>query len=502
MRPVAGFVDFVQRVLGVTLTPGQRVAALVFFDGWEPGQFEGSDRDIARQLFGPIDAIPTGARGVVLLLKGARIGGSYVFAGLYSLWRALVADLSTLAPGEQATALVVAPDLRLARQVLRYALGAARSVPSIASLIESETSDAFVLRRPDGRAVAVEVLPATRGGSALRGRSLVSAVLSEAAFFRDESAVINDQELFRACSPRVLSGGLLVVETTPWAEQGLAYDLFTANWGSPTTCVVAHAPTLLMRTDAQTAANVAREEERDPENARREFGAEFMTGGAGLFFDGSSITLADDPDLLPCHQGYGRHVGIGGDVGLVRDSSAIVSVQLVGSIYCVAEALEFRPERGSPLKLSKVVADFCELAGRHGACGIVVDQHALEPAKEHLPAGFQLWLGPSGQTGKAETYLQAKKLLNEGRVRIPAQYRRLITQLRAIMSRPTPGGGLSITSPRRSGHGDLVSAFVHALWVSSLSVDCGAEEADRFNRQPIRERGPWDGVGSGYERVW
>jgi hypothetical protein len=34
------------------------------------------------------------------------------------------------------------------------------------------------------------------------------------------------------------------------------------------------------------------------------------------------------------------------------------------------------------------------------------------------------------------------------------------------VSKPTPGGGLSITSPRRAGtgHGDLVSALVLALY--------------------------------------
>jgi hypothetical protein len=72
---------------------------------------------------------------VLLLVKGARIGASYIVAALDSLYRALTANLSTLAPGEQATALVVAPDLRLARQVLRYALGAAQGVASIAALV-------------------------------------------------------------------------------------------------------------------------------------------------------------------------------------------------------------------------------------------------------------------------------------------------------------------------------------------------------------------------------
>jgi hypothetical protein len=127
------FVDFCERVLRVELTLGQRVLARVAFDGVEPAQLEGAERAKAAELLGPVEVVPPPARLVLAIVKGARIGGSYVFGGLHSLWRALTADLSTLAPGELAVALIVAPDLRLARQVLRYSLGAAESVPSDSS---------------------------------------------------------------------------------------------------------------------------------------------------------------------------------------------------------------------------------------------------------------------------------------------------------------------------------------------------------------------------------
>ena len=46
---------------------------------------------------------------------------------------------------------------------------------------------------------------------------------------------------------------------------------------------------------------------------------------------------------------------------------------------------------------------------------------------------------------------------------------RLEAQLRAVVSRPMPGGGYRITSPRRpdGSHGDLVSAVVLATWAAS-----------------------------------
>lgn len=276
------FVQFAQEVLGIQLTRAQRVLALVAFDGLDPIQLDAADREMAETLFGPCDDVPPSARLTLAIVKGARIGGSYIFGGIYSLWRALTADLHTLAPGERATALIVAPDLRLARQVLRYALGAAENHPDIAELIEAKTQDSFAIRRDDGQVVTIECLPATRAGSAVRGRSLMSAVLSEAAFFRDESAAVNDADVFRALSPRIMPGGMVVMESTPWVEAGQLYDEFTRNWGEPRAAIAALCPTLVMRDDARTAMIVAAETERDPDNAEREFGASFIGGGSGL----------------------------------------------------------------------------------------------------------------------------------------------------------------------------------------------------------------------------
>src|SRR5262245_49784831 len=97
------FVAFVEQVLGVRLTPAQAVLSLVAFDGVEPGDLVGDERELALRLFGPVDSIPPEARAVLVAVCGARSGKSYLLGALYSLWRTLTADLSTLAPGEQAS---------------------------------------------------------------------------------------------------------------------------------------------------------------------------------------------------------------------------------------------------------------------------------------------------------------------------------------------------------------------------------------------------------------
>jgi hypothetical protein len=477
------FTQFCATVLGVTLTPAQRVLCAVAFDGVEPVSLKGADREIARKLFGDVDQIPPEARHVLVAVCGARGGKTYLCA-LRLLYLALTVPLDTLAPGELAVGVIVAPDLRLARQALRYALGAARACKAIAARIESDSADGFVLKRENGHRVSVECLPATRGGSALRGRSLVGAVLDECAFFRDESYQVNDTELFKAVAPRVMAGGQVVIASTPWSEAGLLFDSFHANHGHPRTAIAAHAPTLLLRNDARTRGLVERERERDPDNARREFDAEFMSAGTGAFFDPAAIDAATDADsVLPRSKRDRALVSAGADFGFRSDSSALVVVQRAGGLFHVDHVLELRPEKGKPLVPSVVVATFANEVKGFGHDTVVSDAHYRESVVEHLEStGLLLQPAPEGQTGKAETYVRARTLINEGKVRLP-NHPRLLRQLKEVVATPTSGGGLSISSPRwrAGGHGDLVSAFVLAVFdVARQYVEPEAEEKPKF----------------------
>lgn len=454
------FVSFAKRC-GVKLTRGQRVLASVAFDGVEPRDLEGEDRELARRIFGDIETVPHAARATCVAVCGARAGKSYVICALRLLHLALTVPLPTLAPGEVAPGIIVAPDLRLARQTLRFALGAARSVPAIASLIEAESSDSFSLTRPDGKRVVIECLPATRGGSALRGRTTLGAVLDEAAFFRDESSVVNDLEIYKALSPRIVAGGQIVIASTPWSEAGLLHSMFTANHGAPVDAIAAHAPTTLLRDDPRIVAMIERERARDPENAAREFDARFMVAGSGLFFDSMAIDRAVGELGAPVLR---QAAGI--DLGFVSDSSAIVVVGATEERIGVSNTLELRPEKGRPLVPSEVVGAFAALAKCHDCHQLMADAHYLEAARETaMKHGVSLASAPGGQEGKAQTYLYVRELLNAGKLVLPNNAR-LLAQLKAIVAKPMPGGGLAISSPRRAGagHGDLVSAFVLAVW--------------------------------------
>lgn len=477
----ASFVQFCDGWLGFTLTPGQRVLALVAFDGLDPCDLDGRDRELAKALFGDLDRIPREALAVIYAVCGARAGKSRVF-GTRLLHLALTVPLTTVAPGEVAMGFAVAPAIREARQVLNYARGAAHTV----GVLAVDNRDSIQVRRADGKPVELCAVPAN---SALRGKSLVGAVLDEFAFFRDENFHVNDVEVYRAISPRILRGGQMLIPSTPWAETGLLFKAWKENFGKPSTALVAHAPTHVLRDDEHTRAYIQRERKNDPQNAKREFDAEFMGADAAAFFDPRAIEASIDDELtLPVPLAAGCIVSPGADFAFRTDSSALAIIQRDHEGYELSELLELTPGK-KPLVPSSVVKTFGGVAARYGAKYLVADGHYEEAVREHLAVEkIGLVKSPDGATGKAEAYQIARLILHEGKLRIP-RHERLIQQLREVRVRPTSGGGVSIESPRwrTGGHGDLVSALVNALW--------------HAHRQQPEKPKPTRGEGSYEERV-
>ncbi|MDE2106702.1 MAG: hypothetical protein KGL39_56325 [Patescibacteria group bacterium] len=398
---------------------------------------------------------------VVVAVCGARGGKSYVLIALRLLHGAIVRDLQRLAPGERGVGLVVAPDLRLAKQVIGYVRGAIQTKAELQALVTQDSEFSITLRRPDGKIVSIEALPATRGGGAVRGRSLIDAALDECAFFRDEGYAVNDVEIYKAVAPRVLPGGQIILASTPWGEAGLLYDMW--KQGETEHIHVVHAPTLQL--NPSKAEDVSMERQRDPENARREFDAQFMTSGSGQYFDGNAIRQATVEYELPHARNPRYRYAVGVDLGFKSDSSACVVAEFDGDHYRIAYAGELRPSEGQPLVPSEVIATFAQVAKSYGAQHIITDGHYREAVAEHLRThGLAIIDAPAGATGKLETYARTRAVLHQGRLVLP-NHPRLLSQLRAVTSRPTAGGGVSILSPRKpgGGHGDLVSSLVLAV---------------------------------------
>jgi hypothetical protein len=425
-----------------------------------------------------LDALPTAPRRTVAVRAGGRGGKSSRLMAVAALHRAWTVPLPTLRRGEVASSMLVAPDMSLARQTLSFVHGYVEDSALLRrALIDEPTKDSIELRRPDGKRVRVEVRAASRGGRGVRGRTLCFAGLDEACFFFDElSGVVNDADLYRATAQRVVPGGQVWIASTPWiADTGLLETLIAKNFGTHDHALVLTAGTRALNPTWDPTGEIERDlREQDPDAAVREIDGQPMSGGAGTFFDGSALTACVDETLvLPMSASLCRRAAFGGDIGLVSDSSALVGVADVGRTLTVIAVSELRPTKGNPLRPKAVIDDFAATMTRFGARSFMADAHYRESVREHLaPHGIRFADAPGGRDGKSDVFLHAKKLIHEGRVRIP-NHPRLLTQLRQVVSRPAPGGGLAITSPRRrggGGHGDIASAFVLALWAGRTAL--------------------------------
>jgi hypothetical protein len=520
------YTEFCKRC-GITLQPGQLAFALVAYDGLEPrdlptvyvhtnedGAKEVHDlRAIGYQLFGQVEAFAPECRRIVVLIAGGRGGKSSVLAAYRAVHAAVTTNIDSLGPGEEAYAVIVAPDPRQREQCYNFARGLVESVPELKSMLDGEPSnESFTIKRRTARGVAkvtVDSLPAKRGGTAGRGRSLVFAALEECAFFMDDNKVVNDVDIYTAITPRLLPGAQALISTTPWLEAGLAYKEFVDNHpnpacaaphlkvpGRPHRAIAAHAPTLLLRNVRVTREQVAAETARDPTNAAREHGAQFMQVGTSAFFDPALIAAAVDPGLRigTRPQSEGSVCARGVDLGFVNDAAVGLDVERTAAGYAVLNWDEIFASV-EKLRPSQVLERLASGAIGQGIEEMVCDQHYAETAKEDFAGRGLVFVGVPQDND--EMFSVLRNIMHEGQLRLPNDAR-LLEQLRSVRKRPLSGGRIKIELPRtkKGGHCDLVSALVHAVWrlytaevpeIVQEEPDVLKREAQAWTRQ-VKER--------------
>lgn len=454
---------------GLDLSP--MVAAIV--DASEGRRPDTIDDATSERYFGcGLDALPRERRRTVAVQAGGRGGKTSRLLAPKALHAAWTVPLPTLGADEHAVALIVSSELVFARQALSFCVGYVSQSPALsAALVGEPGADSLTLRRPDGGLVDVRVRAAGARGKGGRAFTLVGAFLDEACFFFDESGVVNDREIVRACSPRIVPGGQLWMVSTPWIEGvGVLEEELASNWG-------AHAETLAVRGVGTRALNPtwdptgeieAKERRVDPENADREIGAKALTAGSSHFFSREAIEAIFD-DRLP--QQLPPRVGVtcaaGGDTGFVKNSSALAIVERDDAdearpTFRLALLEERKPVPGLPLKPEVVAGEFADLFLPYGTREFVTDSHEVKDVADALLGkGCSVLSAPP----PAEAFKVARNLIHEGRFRA-APNPRLRAQLRAVTAKPMPGGGTQITSPKSpdGSHGDLVSALVRAIW--------------------------------------
>lgn len=458
------------------------VAAIM--DASEGRRPETIDDATAERHFGcGLDGLPTVAPRTVVARAGGRGGKTSRLLAPKALHAAWTVPVPLLGKGEEAYAVFGAPSLRLARQTLSFCRGYVEASPVLARAVIGGSTDHIALRRPDGIPVRIEAFAASRGGTQFRAKTLVFAGFDEAAFFRDEATgVVNDAELYRAVLQRLVPGAQAWLASTPWlAGVGLIEEFIGREFGTHEHALCAVAPTRALNPNWDPTGEIEADlRAQDPDAAEREIDAIPLAAGSQMFFSPEAITAAvNEARPLRLTRDPLAVYGAGGDAGLRRNSSALAVVAHRDGRFRLAALEELKPTPGLPLKPSGVVDHFAPVLADYRATVVTADAHErAELGLEFARHGVSVAHDP----GKVESYIFARKVLHEGRLELP-DHPRLRRQLRDVVSKPQPGGGLTITSPRKAdgSHGDLVSALVLALWAAA-------------HAQPLRDDEPDDGA--------
>lgn len=474
------FVDFVKSV-GVKLTPAQRVFAKVAFDGVDPIDLYPNERALARKLFGPdVERIPAIARSTVVVVAGARSGKTYLGA-LRTLHLSLTAELSMLAPGEVGFALLVAADSRLTGQALQYIVGVIERTPALRRICSAQSNDGVTLRRPDGTTVKIVCVPAREAGLSLRGRTLIAVVFDECAFFYSNTGgdyAVTDTDLYNAVTPRVVPTGQVLLISTPWGEWGLLYEFYRSDFNRCQTAIVAHAATTTMRDDAHTLAIVERETKREPDNARREFGAEFANSES-VFLPSELVDQAIDKGRDKSDRDAAYHYACTVDLAAKHDLAAVLvgHREMVyrsdgppldhlvvdaaqhwtpakdGVLTAIKSAVGAKPTR--MLDVSEIEVAIAGLSAIYRTNGIVGDQWGAAFIHAQLKARGVAFREASSHN--AEQTRRAADLITyfrQGRIRLVDGNPELIAHLKQAVVRRLPGGLLRFEAPQRKGYHD------------------------------------------------
>jgi hypothetical protein len=398
-----------------------------------------------------------------LWVVAGRRAGKDSIASLIGVYAAAFTDYRPLLrPGERAVVLIIACDRPQARVALNYARALFTEIPLLHGMIERETQDGFELRN------GAEISVFANNFRSVRGRSLICAVLSEVAFYRDDSSSTPDRETYNALTPAMatLSDSLLVGISSPYKKAGLLFEKWRDYFGKDSDDVlVIHAPSKTLNpTLSQEAIDRAFAE--DPVAAAAEFGAEWRTDISGLF-DRAMVEAAIETGRLvrpPIERIYYR--AFADPSGGQGDAFTLGIAHREGS----KAVLDVLYERRPPFSPPAVVREIADILRRYRLTTVIGDRYSAQ----WVVAAFaeQRIQYRHSERDRSSIYLDALPLFTSGEVAL-LDNRRLVAELVGLERRVSIAGRDAINH-QRNQHDDLANAC------------CGALVEAVGGRQPMR----------------
>lgn len=387
-----------------------------------------------------------------LIVVASRRAGKGSVAGAVAAYEAALVH-HELAPGERGVVACVSATTAQAAIVREYCGGVFQASPILARELVDTTVDELRLRN----GTVVTTLAADY--RSLRGRTLLAAILDEAAFLE------NDLECARALLPGLATtGGMLLVLSSPYRRSGLVFERHRDYFGRDDDDVLVVAGPSELFNPTLDKAMLAKARAADPEGARAEWGGEFRSD-TGALFDDATIEAAIDrgrPLELPPRSGIRYAAFCDAAGGAAGDAYTLAIGHKEG------EALIIDVVRGAVGKFDpdKTTADYAALLREYGISSVVGDHFAAGWVEGAWRANGITYR--ASEPNRSQIYIDAVPLFARGVASLP-DHPRLLRELRQLERRVARNGRETVDHPRGASD-DFANAACGVLLIANASA--------------------------------
>lgn len=390
---------------------------------------------------------PQGPAQEVYYVVGRRGGKSRITAAT-ACYQAAFADTSVLSPGEIGLVAVVANDREQAGIVLSYCREIFNLSPILAGMVEANLAQEIRLKNR----VSIKIL--TCSTAAVRGYTLLAAILEEASFWRVEGRDPG-QEIVRSLRPGLATtGGPLIAISSPYSRQGVMWEAHKRYFGQEGAVLVWVAPSKVMNPRlSQDVIDRALAEDRVSAEC------EYLTNPASPFRDDvtgfldsetlESLVIPGRRELPP--QAGARYVGFCDPSGGRQDAFTIALAHGEPSGRVILDAVR---RRVPPFNPGDVVAEFAQVLKDYRCREVTGDSYSAEwvvaAFREH---GITY---RASERNRSQIFTEALPLITRGQLEL-LDNRVLLAELRGL-ERKTRPQGRDFISHGPGGHDDVANS--------------------------------------------
>jgi hypothetical protein len=362
-----------------------------------------------------------------------------------------------LRPGETAVAMALACDRHQAGILFNYVRGFFETVPALKAMVVRVTADAIEL----SNRVVIEIHSASF--RAVRGRSILCAVLDECAFFRDENFASPDVELVAALSPGLarVKGSMLILISSVHKRSGILYQRWKDHYGRDGDVLVLRGTTRQFNASFDEAI-IQKALAEDRERYSAEYLSEWRDD-LSTWLSRDLLDAAIDPGVLVRSPVNGVAYVAGCDASGGRNDSftAAISHEEGGNVV-----LDVLYERRAPFNPSDAVNEIAKLMREYKCSTITGDRYGAQWTVEAFAKVGIRYV--QSARDRSAVYMDMLPLFTSGRARL-LDNAKMVSQF-AALERRTFSTGRERVDPG-PGHDDCCNSCAIALSLAAIARD-------------------------------